>query len=222
MSSIPNEDQNNQPNNIQPNQNSENQQNTQLNVIENVEEIKPKFNLLEQGRKMLISSDPSSEDNSKNLIIIGPKSSGKSTIFNFLSTGEASTYEFVPTSGINFGFMRYQKSKNKVTKKLINIYEIGNGIENLNLIKTIINNKNIENTIILLLLDFGEPQNILVNLIKYIKEIKNILNECIEKDILNEIIKNKESNYNSKYPKDKEVNLIPCNLYLKLLLFSSL
>ena len=35
----------------------------------------------------------------------------------------------------------------ETSKKIVNIYEIGNGIKNLNLIKTIINNKNIENTI---------------------------------------------------------------------------
>jgi hypothetical protein len=193
-----------------------NQENT--NQIENpeinkIEETKPKFNLLEQGKKMLISSDPSSIENIKNLIIIGPKSSGKSTIFNFLSTGEASSNNFIPTSGINYGFMRYQKSKNKSSKKIVNIYEIGNGIENLNLLKTIINNKNIENTIFFLIFDFADPQNILNEIFKFMKELKNILTESIENDILNEIIKFKDSQY-SKYQKAKEVNLFPANLYL--------
>jgi hypothetical protein len=193
-----------------------NQENT--NQIENpeinkIEETKPKFNLLEQGKKMLISSDPSSIENIKNLIIIGPKSSGKSTIFNFLSTGEASSNNFIPTSGINYGFMRYQKSKNKSSKKIVNIYEIGNGLENLNLIKTIINNKNIENTIFFLIFDFADPQNILNEIFKFMKELKNILTESIENDILNEIIKFKDSQY-SKYQKAKEVNLFPANLYL--------
>jgi hypothetical protein len=198
--------------------NEKTNQENNTNQIENpeinkIEETKPKFNLLEQGKKMLISSDPSSIENIKNLIIIGPKSSGKSTIFNFLSTGEASSSNFIPTSGINYGFMRYQKSKNKSSKKIVNIYEIGNGIENLNLIKTIINNKNIENTIFFLILDFADPQNILNEIFKFMKELKNILTESIENDILNEIIKFKDSQY-SKYQKAKEVNLFPANLYL--------
>jgi hypothetical protein len=109
--------------------------------------------------------------------------------------------------------MRYQKSKNKSSKKIVNIYEIGNGIENLNLIKTIINNKNIENTIFFLILDFADPQNILNEIFKFMKELKNILTESIENDILNEIIKFKDSQY-SKYQKAKEVNLFPANLYL--------
>jgi len=193
----------------QNNSNPTENKNPELNKIEE----KPKFNLLEQGKKMLISSDPSSVENIKNLIIIGPKSSGKSTIFNFLSTGEANANEFVSTSGINFGFMRYQKSKNKSSKKIVNIYEIGNGIENLNLIKTIINNKNIENTIFFLICDFADPQNILSQIFKFMKELKNILNESIDNETLNEIIKFKESQY-SKYQKSKEVNLFPANLYL--------
>ena len=198
--------------------NEQTNQENNTNQIENpeinkIEETKPKFNLLEQGKKMLISSDPSSIENIKNLIIIGPKSSGKSTIFNFLSTGEASSNNFIPTSGINYGFMRYQKSKNKSSKKIVNIYEIGNGLENLNLIKTIINNKNIENTIFFLIFDFADPQNILNEIFKFMKELKNILTESIENDILNEIIKFKDSQY-SKYQKAKEVNLFPANLYL--------
>ena len=193
-----------------------NQENT--NQIENpeinkIEETKPKFNLLEQGKKMLISSDPTSIENIKNLIIIGPKSSGKTKIFNFLSTGEANTNEFISTSGINFGFMRYQKSKNKSSKKIVNIYEIGNGIENLTLIKTIINNKNIENTIFFLLFDFADPQNIITQIFKFLKELKNILTETIENETLNEIIKSKESQY-TKQQKSKEVNLFPATLYL--------
>ena len=197
--------------NEQTNQNNSNQPENkpELNQIDE----KPKFNLLEQGKKMLISSDPTSIENIKNLIIIGPKSSGKTTIFNFLSTGESNTNEFISTSGINFGFMRYQKSKNKSSKKIVNIYEIGNGIENLTLIKTIINNKNIENTIFFLLFDFADPQNIITQIFKFLKELKNILTETIENETLNEIIKSKESQY-TKQQKSKEVNLFPANLYL--------
>jgi hypothetical protein len=197
--------------NEQTNQNNSNQPENKPEP--NQIDEKPKFNLLEQGKKMLISSDPTSIENIKNLIIIGPKSSGKTTIFNFLSTGEANTNEFISTSGINFGFMRYQKSKNKSSKKIVNIYEIGNGIENLTLIKTIINNKNIENTIFFLLFDFADPQNIITQIFKFLKELKNILTETIENETLNEIIKSKESQY-TKYQKSKEVNLFPANLYL--------
>ena len=74
---------------------------------------KSKFNILDQGKFMLLTGENSSEENSKNLIIIGPKKSGKTTIFNLLSTGETHISDYTHTCGINYGFMRLQKSKKK-------------------------------------------------------------------------------------------------------------
>ena len=105
---------------------------------------------------MLVSEDNSLEEQTKNLIIIGPKKSGKTTIFTLLSTGETHIDDYIHTCGINYGFMRLQKSK----KKLINIYEIGGGLENLTRLVSLINNKNINNTLIFLTLDFQNLENV--------------------------------------------------------------
>ena len=113
----------------------------------NTKKLKSKFNLLEQGRLMNIGNN---EEGSKNLIIIGPKSSGKSSIFSLLTTGSPN-YSEAGTFGINYGFMRTQSS---VQKKVMNVYEIGGGIENLMFIKTILNNDNYESTILFITLDF--------------------------------------------------------------------
>ena len=170
---------------------------------------KSKFNILDQGKFMLLTGENSSEENSKNLIIIGPKKSGKTTIFNLLSTGEAHLSDYTHTCGINYGFMRLQKSK----KKLINIYEIGGGIENLSRITTLINNKNLNNTLIYLILDFQRPENALNTLITYTESLRKILSSTIEKESLEEIIKLKNSQY-TKIKKDPSVNLIPINIYV--------
>ena len=71
---------------------------------------KSKFNLLDQGRLMIIGT---SEETTKNLIIIGPKSSGKSSIFSLLTSGSPNNYSDNGTCGINFGFMRSQNSVKK-------------------------------------------------------------------------------------------------------------
>ena len=170
---------------------------------------KSKFNILDQGKFMLLTGENSSEENSKNLIIIGPKKSGKTTIFNLLSTGEAHLSDYTHTCGINYGFMRLQKSK----KKIINIYEIGGGIENLSRITTLINNKNLNNTLIYLILDFQRPENALNTLITYTESLRKILSSTIEKESLEEIIKLKNSQY-TKIKKDPSVNLIPINIYV--------
>ena len=170
---------------------------------------KSKFNILEQGKFMLLTGENSSEENSKNLIIIGPKKSGKTTIFNLLSTGEAHLSDYTHTCGINYGFMRLQKSK----KKIINIYEIGGGIENLSRISTLINNKNLNSTLIFLILDFQTPENALNTLIIYNEQLRKILSSVIEKEYLDEIINSKNSQY-TKIKKDSSVNLIPINIYV--------
>ena len=179
---------------------------------ETKEEVNPKkskFNILEQGKFMLLTGENSSEENSKNLIIIGPKKSGKTTIFNLLSTGEAHLSDYTHTCGINYGFMRLQKSK----KKIINIYEIGGGIENLSRISTLINNKNLNSTLIFLILDFQTPENALNTLIIYNEQLRKILSSVIEKEYLDEIINSKNSQY-TKIKKDSSVNLIPINIYV--------
>ena len=179
---------------------------------ETKEEINPKkskFNILEQGKFMLLTGENSSEENSKNLIIIGPKKSGKTTIFNLLSTGEAHLSDYTHTCGINYGFMRLQKSK----KKIINIYEIGGGIENLSRISTLVNNKNLNSTLIFLILDFQTPENALNTLIIYNEQLRKILSSVIEKEYLDEVINSKNSQY-TKIKKDSSVNLIPINIYV--------
>ena len=170
---------------------------------------KSKFNILDQGKFMLLTGENSSEENSKNLIIIGPKKSGKTTIFNLLSTGEAHLSDYTHTCGINYGFMRLQKSK----KKIINIYEIGGGIENLSRISTLVNNKNLNSTLIFLILDFQTPENALNTLIIYNEQLRKILSSVIEKEYLDEIINSKNSQY-TKIKKDSSANLIPINIYV--------
>ncbi len=170
---------------------------------------KSKFNILEQGKFMLVTGENSSEENSKNLIIIGPKKSGKTTIFNLLTTGEAHLSDYTHTCGINYGFMRLQKSK----KKIINIYEIGGGIENLSRISTLVNNKNLNNTLIFLILDFQTPENALNTLIIYNEKLRKILSSVIEKEYLDEVINSKNSQY-TKIKKDSSVNLMPINIYV--------
>ena len=152
--------------------------NVENELKDNENQKKSKFNILDQGKFMLLKGENSSDEDSKNLIIIGPKKSGKTTIFNLLSTGETHISDYTHTCGINYGFMRLQKSK----KKLINIYEIGGGIENLSRITTLINNKNLNNTLIYLILDFQRPENALNTLITYTESLRKILSSTIEKE----------------------------------------
>lgn len=168
---------------------------------------KSKFNLLDQGRLMIIGN---TEETTKNLIIIGPKGSGKSSIFSLLTTGSPNNYSDNGTCGINFGFMR---SQNSVQKKVMNIFEIGSDLENIVLINTILNNENFEFTTLLLILDFDNPNTQLNYLIKVISYLRKIFNKVIDPNIIDANIKNKVSSYQSGI-KPGEVDVFPLETYV--------
>jgi polynucleotide 5'-kinase involved in rRNA processing len=78
--------------------NNNNNNNNEKNTNNEEEEKKPeeltkkyksKFSLLDQGRIMLIGNI---EELTKNIIIIGPKGSGKSSVFSLLTTGTPNLY----------------------------------------------------------------------------------------------------------------------------------
>lgn len=85
----------------------------------------------------------------KNVIFIGDKASGKTTIFNSLfntskekfnttSNSNNENLQYNQTCGINYNY--YKGSIKEINKKvIINGYEIGGGISNANLLSTILN-----------------------------------------------------------------------------------
>ena len=168
---------------------------------------KSKFNLLDQGRLMIIGT---SEETTKNLIIIGPKSSGKSSIFSLLTSGSPNNYSDNGTCGINFGFMR---SQNSVKKKVMNVFEIGSDLENIVLINTILNNENFEYTSLLIILDFDNPNSQLNYLIKVVSYLRKIFNKTIDPNIIDANIKNKIASYPSGM-KPGEVDVFPLETYV--------
>ena len=168
---------------------------------------KSKFNLLDQGRLMIIGT---TEETTKNLIIIGPKGSGKSSIFSLLTSGSPNNYSDNGTCGINFGFMR---SQNSVKKKVMNVFEIGSDLENIILINTILNNENFEFTTLLIILDFDNPQSQLNYLIKCVTYLRKLFNKSIDPNIIDSNIKNKISSYPSG-ARPSQVDVFPLETYV--------
>ena len=189
-----------------PDNNDNTQQEPKVDEQE-AKKLKSKFNLFEQGRLMVIGNV---DEISKNIIIIGPKGSGKSSIFSLLTTGSPNNYTDNGTCGLNFGFMRSQDSSQK---KVINVYEIGNDFENLKLIKNILNNENFESTIILITLDFENPNSQLTYLLRFLSELRKILTTIIDVNNLENNIKNRIALYaNNQRP--VEVDVFPIETYV--------
>ena len=205
MSTSPPQD-SSQLNKNQPQQENNNNE-EENNTGDNKKKLKSKFNLLEQGRLMLIGN---MEEISKNLIIVGPKGSGKSSIFSLLTTGSPNNYSDNGTFGINFGFMR---SQNSAQKKVMNVFEIGSDIENLILIKTILNAENFESSTLFIVLDFEDPNKQLTALLNYINNLRKIIGKLIDVNTLENSIKNRIAQYPSN-KKPGEVDVFPIETYV--------
>ena len=178
------------------------------------EEITSKYNLLEYAKQSSFASTPLFP--AKNLIIVGSKHSGKSCLFNLLSSNIENSSSIInddysPTFGINYGFMRYQQSSSN--KLIINIYEIGGGIENIDLLKTLITPQNIKDTMIFIVVDFEKPETALDTFIQFNKSIRSLIELNIENEIQKEIITDKEKSYDNSYNKS-HINIIPINTYI--------
>ena len=195
---------NNNNNNNEKNTNNEEQE---KKPEELTKKYKSKFSLLEQGRIMLIGNI---EELTKNIIIVGPKGSGKSSVFSLLTTGTPNLYTDNGTCGINFGFMR---SQNSTQKKVINVYEIGSDVEKIDLIKTILNNDNFESTIFLIILDFENPSSQLSNLLKFLSELHKVISSIIDVNNIENNIKNRIAFYPSN-KRPNEVDVFPVETYV--------
>lgn len=170
------------------------------------QEPQSKFNLIDIAKGQLMST----RKEEKNLIIIGNKGSGKTTIFNSLTNIQIPQQDnYTQTSGINYGFMRYQQSSSK--KLLLNIYEIGGGMENVSLLRSILNNDNFNETMIAIVLDFKKPKGQLDSLLKYIESIRAIIKDKISIDTLREYVAVKEAKYINK-ERLKGIKVFPANV----------
>lgn len=178
---------------------------------EDTKEEISKFNMLNFAKSMVSVSQRKQEE--KNLIIFGDKASGKSTIINNILGTSNIKENYNPTSGISFNYIRQSIGQRKI---LLNIYEIGGGLDNIELIRTIINEDNYSNTTFILCLDFNKPENVLKSFKNYTIELNRILKDLFTQEILLEVIEKKKNNFadrntNSDY---KRLTFFPAEIYV--------
>jgi GTPase SAR1 family protein len=173
------------------------------------ESINSDYNILDLAKNLVKTSLKKTEE--KNLIILGEKSSGKTSLFNNILLNFTQKETYTPTCGINYSFIRYQPNSNK--KLIMNVYEIGGGNGNIGLVKTILNEKNLKNTIFVLNLDFSRPASILQSLREYLKQLGSILKDLFNSEYLMEVIENKSLKYKDTNSSDfKRINIFPAEL----------
>jgi len=167
------------------------------------------FNLINFAKNMISISQKRMEE--RNLIILGDKISGKTTIFNNLIGVSSQKDNYSTTSGINFNYIRQQIGQKKV---ILNVYEIGGGVNNIELIKTIINNNNFRNTAFIIVLDFSKPSGVLESLKSFLFDLNNLLKELMSNDSIAEIIENKKNKFPDRNTNNniKRLNFFPAEI----------
>lgn len=148
-----------------------------------------KFNILEYSSNLVKQTKQLDE---KNFIFIGDNKSGKTTIFNLIfSNKKDKDNKYTQTCGINFNNASVSFS-NINRKILLNGYELGGNIENIQLIKNIVFENNILNTTFVLIIDLNQPENVLKILDQSIKTINGSLTQNVSPETLQMMSKSKE------------------------------
>jgi len=167
------------------------------------------FNILHFAKNMVTISQKKTEE--KNLIILGDKGAGKTTVLNNLIGITSQKENYSATSGINFNYIRQQSGQRKT---ILNVYEIGGGPSNLELIKTIINKNNFRNTFFVLVLDFSKPRSVLDSLKTFLFDLNNAVKELVSNDDIAEAIESKKNKFADRNLNSdiKRLNFFPAEL----------
>jgi Fe-S cluster assembly ATPase SufC len=164
------------------------------------------FDILSFSKNMLKTTQRRVDE--KHLIILGNNGSGKTTLFNNIIG--APSDEIRQTCGVYYNFIRYQGSSRKT---ILNLYEIGGGINNVQLVKTIINNKNLNNAIFILTMDFSKPETILSSIKDYVRELLQIIKEIAEQENIVDVIESKKNKYRETNSNDfRRLQIFPAEV----------
>lgn len=172
------------------------------------EQSSSNFNIIEYSSNLVKQTKQIDE---KNFIFIGDNKSGKTTVFNLIfSNKKEKDTKYIQTCGINFNNATVSFS-NLNRKILLNGYELGGNVENIQLIKNIVFENNISNTTFVLIIDLSQPE-IMLNIINQtLKIIGESLSQNISSETLQMMAKSKEHKLRSK--SDSNIcEFVPWNL----------
>lgn len=173
--------------------------------------LESKINILEYAKTLNKQATNSLVDE-RNIIFIGDKASGKSTLFNLIFPSKREKEAYVQTCGINYGYISLNISAYR--KINLNGYEIGGGVDNIGLLKNIINEGNILNSVVIFTIDLGKPENFMKLFKQYTEAISSILKETCKQETLVDIVNNKKKSYNEKTNDSKLCSPFPCQLVI--------
>jgi dynein light intermediate chain 2 len=131
---------------------------------------------------------------------------------NYFSYPSTSIQEVKPTTGISYNYVRQTDLKTT----LYNLYEIGGGLSSINLVKTILNENSLKNTVFVVCLDLSKPELALNSMKNFLANLKKVVLEVVNNnEILNYIKKLKNERLNQENQSDlKRINPFPVEVVI--------
>ncbi|CAF0738032.1 unnamed protein product [Brachionus calyciflorus] len=123
-------------------------------------------------------SDKNEQSEEKNLIFVGSREAGKSTII--LTYTDRANETPKPTIALDYTFCRKAKSGSSVLKNVGHIYELGEGTFLLKLIDVVVNAENILNTSAIITVDLSKLSELWITLEAVITYLKARIKECVK------------------------------------------
>ncbi|RMZ93451.1 cytoplasmic dynein 2 light intermediate chain 1-like [Brachionus plicatilis] len=123
-------------------------------------------------------SDKGETSEEKNLIFVGSRESGKSSII--LNYTDRSNETSKPTIALDYTFCRKAKSGSSVLKNVGHIFELGEGTFLLKLIDVVVNPENILNTSVIITVDLSKLSEMWITLETVIAYLKARIKECVK------------------------------------------
>lgn len=147
----------------------------------------------------------------QNIIILGDEKSGKSLLFNsiFNIKKEKDIDSYSQTCGITYSSLT--KTISLYKKQVLNGYEIGGGIENINLIDCILNKGLLENMVIIVVFDLDRPYRFLRIYNEVISQLGIIFNRQYSKEELLDKVNRKRKEISNK-DDESMYGIFPCEM----------
>lgn len=147
----------------------------------------------------------------QNIIILGDEKSGKSLLFNsiFNIKKEKDIDSYSQTCGITYSSLT--KTVSLYKKQVLNGYEIGGGIENINLIDCILNKGLLENMVIIVVFDLDRPYRFLRIYNEVISQLGIIFNRQYSKEELLDKVNRKRKEISNKED-ESMYGIFPCEM----------
>lgn len=147
----------------------------------------------------------------QNIVILGDEKSGKSFLFNsiFNIKKEKDIESYSQTCGITYSSLT--KTISLYKKQVLNGYEIGGGIENINLIDCILNKGSLENIVIIVVFDLDRPYKFLRIYNEVISQLGDIFNRQYSKEELLDKVNRKRKEISNK-DNESMYRIFPCEM----------